>query len=138
MRFLGLYKPAAPEGTPPSQEYMAEMGKFIEEMTKAGVLLATEGCQPSSKGARVQYSGGKFTVTDGPFTETKELIAGFALFQVKSKEEAIEWTKRFLRVAGEGESEVRQIFEAGDCSPEFTPELREQEEGTRAQLAAKL
>jgi hypothetical protein len=100
---------------------MAEMGKLIEEMTRAGVLLATEGCQPSSKGARVRYSGGKFTVTDGPFTETKELIAGFALFEVKSKEEAVEWTKRFLRVAGEGESEIRQIFE-GNCAPESTAE----------------
>jgi hypothetical protein len=137
MRFLGLYRPAAPEGTPPSQEHMADMGKLIEDMTKAGVLLATEGCLPSSKGARVRYSGGKFTVTDGPFTETKELVAGFALFQVKSKEEAIEWTKRFLKVAGEGESEIRQIYEAEDFGPEFTPELREQEERTRAQLAAK-
>jgi hypothetical protein len=137
MRFLGLYRPAAPEGTPPSQEHMADMGKLIEDMTKAGVLLATEGCLPSSKGARVRYSGGKFTVTDGPFTETKELVAGFALFQVKSKEEAIEWTKRFLKVAGEGESEIRQIYEAEDFGPEFTPELRQQEERTRAQLAAK-
>jgi hypothetical protein len=137
MRFLGLYRPAAPEGTPPSQEHMADLGKLIEAMTKAGVLLATEGCLPSSKGARVRYSGGKFTVTDGPFTETKELVAGFALFQVKSKEEAIEWTKRFLKVAGEGESEIRQIYEAEDFGPEFTPELREQEERTRAQLAAK-
>jgi hypothetical protein len=116
---------------------MVEMGKLIEDMTKAGVLLATEGCLPSSKGARVRYSGGKFTVTDGPFTETKELVAGFALFEVKSKEEAIEWTKRFLKVAGEGESEIRQIYEAEDFGPEFTPELREQEERTRAQLAAK-
>ena len=118
MKFLGLYKPAAPEGTPPSQEHMAEMGRLIEEMTRAGVLLATEGCLPSSQGARVRHSGGKFTVTDGPFTESKELIAGFALFEVKSKEEAIEWTKRFLKVAGEGESEIRQIFEGGNCTPE--------------------
>ena len=118
MKFLGLYRPAAPEGTPPSQDNMAKMGKLIEEMTKAGVLLATEGCMPSSKGARVRYSGGKFTVTDGPFAETKELIAGFALFEVKSKEEAIEWSQRFLEVAGEGENEIRQIFEGGNCAPE--------------------
>ena len=111
MKFLGLYRPTAPEGTPPSQENMAKMGKLIEEMTKAGVLLATEGCMPSSKGARVRYSGGKFTVTDGPFAETKELIAGFALFEVKSKEEAIEWTRRFLEVVGGGTCELHELFE---------------------------
>jgi len=83
----------------------------MEEMTKAGVLLATEGCQPSSKGARVRISSGKFTVTDGPFPETKELIAGFALIQAKSKEEAIEWGKRFLKVMGEGETEIRELFD---------------------------
>jgi hypothetical protein len=134
MRYLGIYRPAAPEGTPPTEHDMAAMGNLIEEMTKAGVLLATEGCLPSAKGARVRYSGGKFTVIDGPFTETKELIAGFALFQVKSKEEAIEWTKRFLEVAGDGESEIRQLYEAEDFGPEFTPELREQEERSRAQM----
>jgi hypothetical protein len=91
---------------------MAAMGKLIDEMSKAGVLLATEGCLPSSRGARVRISGGKFTVTDGPFSETKEVIGGFALFQVKSKEEAIEWTKRFLKLAGDGESEIREIYEA--------------------------
>jgi hypothetical protein len=90
---------------------MATMGKLIEDMTKAGVLLATEGCLSSSKGARVRIKSGEFTVTDGPFPETKELVAGFALIQAKSKAEAIEWTKRFLSVAGEGESEIRQIFE---------------------------
>jgi hypothetical protein len=137
MRYLGIYRPAAPEGTPPSQEDLAKMGNFIEEMTKAGVLLATEGCQPSAKGARVRYKNGKFTVVDGPFTETKELIAGFALFQVKSKEEAVEWTKRFLEVAGDGESEIRQLYEADDLGPEFTPELREQEERSRAEMAAR-
>ena len=126
MKFLGIYRPAAPEGTPPPQEHMAEMGKLIDEMTQAGVLLATEGCLPSSKGARVRYAGGKFTVTDGPFAETKELIAGFALFEVQSKEEAVEWTKRFLRVAGEGESEIRQIFE-GNCAPDHAT-LREDTE----------
>ena len=137
MRYLGIYRPTAPEGTLPTEHDLAAMGNLIEEMTKAGVLLATEGCQPSSKGARVRYSKGKFTVVDGPFTETKELIAGFALFQVKSKEEAIEWTKRFLEVAGDGESEIRQLFEAEDFGPEFTPELREQEERSRAQMAAR-
>ncbi len=88
------------------------MAKLIEEMAKAGVLLATDGLQPSSKGARVRISGGKFTVTDGPFTEAKELIAGYAIVQVKSKEEAIEWAKRFLKVMGEGESEIRQMHDA--------------------------
>src|SRR5215469_4875110 len=111
MRFLAVYR-TAETGVPPSPENMAAMGKLIEEMAKAGVLLATEGCLPSSQGARVRICEGKFTVTDGPFTETKEVVGGFALFQVKSKEEAIEWTKRFLKVAGDGESEIRQIYEA--------------------------
>jgi len=112
-----LYKPAKKEGVPPSQHEMAEMGKLIDEMTKAGVLLATEGCQPSSKGARVRLSGGRITVTDGPFTETKELVAGFAMIKVKSKDEAIEWTRRFLNVAGDGESEIREVHEASDFAP---------------------
>jgi len=111
MRLLAVYRCKA-TGVPPSPENMAAMGKLIEEMAKAGVLIATEGCQPSSKGARVRISAGKFTVTDGPFIETKEVIGGFALFQVKSKEEAIEWTKRFLQLAGDGESEIREIYEA--------------------------
>ena len=110
MRFLAVYR-SAETGTPPSPEKMAAMGQLIEEMTRAGVMLATEGCLPSVKGARVRITGSKFTVTDGPFTETKEVIGGFALFQVKSKEEAIEWTKRFLQLAGDGESEIRQIYE---------------------------
>jgi hypothetical protein len=114
MRFLCLYKPAAPEGTPPTPEHITKMGEFIEEISKAGVLLATEGCQPSDKGARVRLENGKVTVTDGPFTEAKELVGGFALVQVKSKDEAIEWTKRFLKVAGDGESEVRLLHEASD------------------------
>jgi hypothetical protein len=136
MRFLSIYK--APEtNAPPTTEEMAKMGKLIEEMTNAGVLLATEGCLPSAKGVRVRRSGGKLTVTDGPFTESKELIAGFALLAAESKEEAIELTKRFLEVAGEGECEIRQIFEAGDFCSEVTPELREQEEGARAEMAAK-
>ena len=115
MRFLAIYK-SVETGLPTSPENMAAMGKLIEEMAKAGVLLATEGCQPTSKGARVRIAGGKFTVTDGPFTETKEVIGGFALFQVQSKEEAIAWTKRFLQLAGDGESEIREIYEA----PAFT------------------
>ena len=116
MRFLCLYKSSKPEGTPPTQKEMADMGKLIEDSMKSGVLLATEGCLPSAKGARVRLSGGKFTVTDGPFTESKELIAGFALLQANSKEEAIEHTKRFLEVAGDGETEIRQIFEQADVA----------------------
>jgi hypothetical protein len=136
MRFLTIYK-AAETGVPPTAEHMAAMGKLIEEMTNAGVLLSTEGCLPSARGARVRRSGRKITVTDGPFTESKELIAGFALIQAGSKAEAIEWTKRFLAVAGEGESEIRQISEFDDFGPALTPELREQEERQRAQMAAK-
>jgi hypothetical protein len=117
MRFLCLYKPAKEEGTPTQPEEMATMGKLIEEMTKAGVLLATEGCLPSAKGARIRMKDGKFTVIDGPFTETKELVAGFALIQAKSKEEAVAWTKRFLEVAGDGESEIRQVYDMSDCIP---------------------
>ena len=117
MRFLCLYKPAskaAEAGGPPSPQEMAEMGKLVEEGFKSGELLATEGCQPSSKGARVRLSGGKFTVTDGPFTEAKELVAGFAIIQAKSKEEAIESSKRFLKVAGDGENEIRLLYEESD------------------------
>jgi len=112
MRFLCIYRPSKPESdAPPTQEEMESMGKLIGDMHKAGVLLAAEGCLPSSKGSRVRLDGGKFSVTDGPFPETKELIAGFALLQVKSKPEAIEWIKRFLTVAGDGESEVRLLHE---------------------------
>ena len=112
MRFLCIYKPGKPEGTPPTQQEMTNMGKLIQDMTEEGVLLATEGCLPSKLGARIRLSDGKFTVTDGPFTEAKEIIGGFALIQVNSKEEAIEQTKRFLKVAGGGESEIRQVYEA--------------------------
>ena len=136
MRFLSIYK-AAETNVPPTTEEMAKMGQLIEEMTNAGTLLATEGCLPTSKGARVRRSGGKLSVTDGPFTESKEVIAGFALLEAKSKEEAIELTKRFLEVAGEGECEVRQIAAAEDFGAEFTPELREQEERARETMAAK-
>jgi hypothetical protein len=118
MKFLCLYKPAKPEGTPPTQEEMAAMGKLIDKSMKSGVLLATEGCLPSAKGARVRLSGGKFTVKDGPFTESKEIVGGFALIRANSKEEAIEYTKDFLKIAGDGETEIRQIFEVSDFLPE--------------------
>ena len=115
MRFLMLYRPADQErleaGVPPTPQEIAEMGTFIQETVKTGTLLAAEGCLPSSKGARVRRSGEKLTVIDGPFTESKELIAGFALVQAKSKEEAIELAKRFLKVAGDGESEIRQVHD---------------------------
>jgi hypothetical protein len=111
MRFLCLYKPAKPEGTPPTQQEMAAMGKLIEESMKSGKLLATEGCLPSALGARVRLNGGKFKVIDGPFTESKELVAGFALIQAPSKAEAIEYIKDFLKVAGDGETEMRQVYE---------------------------
>jgi hypothetical protein len=116
MRFMMIYKPAdttdMEAGVPPTQDEIAKMGKFIEEMAKSGVLLATDGLQPSSKGARVRLSGGKLTVTDGPFTETKELIAGFAIVQVKSKAEVIELAGRFLKLAGDGESEIRLMHDS--------------------------
>ena len=125
MKFLCIYKPSKPEGTPPTPREMERMGKFVEDMKASGVLLATEGCLPSSRGARVRLSSGKFNVTDGPFTEAKELICGFALLQVNSKEEAIENTKRFLEIAGDGESEIRQIFEASDMPGVHCEETRE-------------
>jgi hypothetical protein len=113
MRFLCVYRPGKPEtNTPPNEQEMCDMSKLIEEMTRAGVLLAAEGCQSSSKGARVRIDSRGFAVTDGPFPETKELIAGFCLLQAKSKEEAVEWTKRFLNVVGQGESEIRLLYEA--------------------------
>jgi hypothetical protein len=112
MRFISIYK-TQERSAPPSPEHIATMGKFCEEMSKAGVLLATEGCQPSVKGFRVRQAGGKLTVTDGPFTESKELVAGFALLEVTSKEQLLEVTKRFLELAGDGEAELRQIFEPG-------------------------
>jgi hypothetical protein len=112
MRFMMLYKPGKETTAPPTPEEMARMGALIHEMAEAGVLLATDGLQHSSKGSRVELSGDKFTVTDGPFTETKELIAGFAIVQVKSKDEAIEYTKKFLKVVGGGASEVRQMHDA--------------------------
>jgi hypothetical protein len=140
MRFMLLVKANedTEAGVPPSEELLTEMGKFNEELAKAGVLLAGEGLQPSSKGARVKFSGTKRTVIDGPFTEAKELIAGFWLIQAKSKEEAIEWVKRVPNPTGdEGEIEIRQVFEADDFGDEFTPALREQEERIRSQVAGK-
>jgi hypothetical protein len=125
-------------GVLPSQELLTEMGKFNEELVKAGVLLAGEGLQASSKGARVKFSGEKRTVIDGPFAESKELIAGFWLWQVRSKEEAIEWVKRCPNPTGaEGEVEIRQVFEPEDFGASLTPELREQEQRLRAQSASK-
>lgn len=112
MRFLCIYKPGRAEGAPPSQEEMAHMGQLIAEGMKAGWLVTTEGCLPSKLGARVRQSDGKVTVTDGPFTEAKEVIGGFAIIKANSREEAIELTKGFLKVAGDGESEIRQLYEA--------------------------
>jgi len=123
-------------GEMPSQELLTEMGKFNEELVKAGVMLAGEGLHPSSKGARVQFSGDKRTVVDGPFAETKELVAGYWLWQVRSMDEAIEWAKRCPNPMTEGgELELRPVFEADDFGEELTPELREQEERLRAQIA---
>jgi hypothetical protein len=137
MRIIGLLKADkhSEAGAPPSRELMENMGKFVEEVTKAGVLLATDGLHPSSKGARVKLSGGKVTVTDGPFTETKELVASYALFEVKTMAEAIEWTTRFLNVLGEGECELRPIFEASDFAPEiFSPEEAAREDKLREEM----
>ena len=132
MRFLCLYKSSKPEGTPPTQEEMATMGKLVEEGLKSGKLLATEGCLPSSKGARVRLSDGKFKVTDGPFTEAKELVGGIAIIQADSKEEAIEQVKAFLKVAGDGETELRQLYEQPDCGAEAEYELAKSFERQRA------
>ncbi len=134
MRFMILVKATkeSEAGVLPSTELLAAMGKYNEELVKAGVMLAGEGLQASSKGARLKFTGAKRTVTDGPFPETRELIAGFWLWQVKSKEEAIEWAKRIPFTEGE-EVEIRQVFEAEDFGEALTPELREQEDRLRAQ-----
>jgi hypothetical protein len=137
MRFMVIVKATkdSEAGVLPDEKLLSDMGKFNEELVKAGIMLAGEGLQPSSKGARVRFSGTKRTVIDGPFAETKELIAGFWLWQVKSKEEAIEWVKRCPNpMPGESEIEIRQVFEAEDFGAELTPELREQEERLRKQL----
>ena len=138
MRFMILVKADknTEAGVLPDEKLLTEMGKYNEELVKAGVLLAGEGLHPSSKGARVKFSGSKRTVIDGPFTEAKELIAGFWLIQAKSKDEAIEWVKRVPFTEGEAEIEIRQVFEAEDFGPAFTPELREQEERLRTEAAA--
>jgi hypothetical protein len=137
MRVMAIVKASADSeaGVMPSEELLAEMGKFNEELVEAGIMLAGEGLQPSSKGARVSFGGdGERTVTDGPFTETKELIAGYWLLKVDSLEEAVEWIKRCPNPHNEpGEIEIRQVFEAEDFGEEFTPELREQEERIREQ-----
>jgi hypothetical protein len=132
-----FYKPGKESDEPPSQQEMAAVGQLIEEMAKAGVLIATDGLGPSSKGARVQISGGKFTVVDGPFTETKELIAGYAIVQARSKEEAIELAKRFLKVMGEGESEIRLMHDAPAFPPDVAPERPAAEDGRRSRAAAR-
>jgi hypothetical protein len=140
MRFMVIVKADknSEAGQLPSTELLAEMGKYNEELVKAGVMLAGEGLHPSSKGARVKFSGSKRTAIDGPFAETKELVAGFWLIQVKSKEEAIEWVKRIPNPmpGTEAEIEIRQVFEADDFGANLTPELKEQEERIGAQMAA--
>jgi hypothetical protein len=138
MRFMVMVRATTDSeaGVMPDEKLLTDMGKFNEELVKAGVMLSGEGLQASSKGARVRFSGDKRTVIDGPFAETKELIAGFWMWQVKSKAEAIEWVKRCPSpFAGECEIEIRQVFESEDFGEEFTPELRAQEERLRAQAA---
>jgi hypothetical protein len=140
MRFMVIIKADARSeaGEMPSERLLTEMGKYNEELVKAGVMLAGEGLHPSSKGARVRFSGTKRTVIDGPFPETRELIAGFWLIQVKSKEEAIEWVKRIPNPDGtDADVEIRQVFEAEDFGPELTAEAREQEQRLRAELASR-
>lgn len=136
MRFMILVKATddSEAGVMPTEQELAEMGQFNEEMVRAGIVLAGEGLHPTNRGTRITFTNGKPTVTDGPFTETKELVAGFWLVQVKSREEAIEWARRApFRT---GELEIRQVFEMDDFGAEFTPELREQEDRMRAQIAA--
>lgn len=139
MRFMIIRKAdkATEAGEMPSEELLTAMIKYNEEMIQAGIMLAGEGLQPSAKGARIKFSGGKPTVLDGPFAETKELIAGFTMIQVKSKQEALEWVKRWppLDANGGGELELRQVFEAEDFGDELTPELREAEERLRRQAS---
>ena len=141
MRFMILIKANkdSEAGVLPDEKMLTEMGNFNDELVKAGVMLAGEGLQPSSKGARVRFSGNQRSVVDGPFAETKELIAGYWIWQVKSKEEAIEWVKRCPNPfpGADSEVEIRQVFEADDFGPEYTPELRAQEERQRAQMNRK-
>ncbi|HSN41869.1 MAG TPA: YciI family protein [Burkholderiales bacterium] len=138
MRFMVMVKATkdSEAGVLPSEELLTAMGKYNEELAKAGIMLAGEGLQPSSKGARVRFSGSKRTVVDGPFAETKELVAGFWLWKVKSKEEAIEWVKRCPNpMPGDSEIEIRQVFEAEDFGEQFTPELKEQAERVYMQVS---
>ena len=138
MRILGMLKADkhSEAGAPPSKDLMERMGTFVEEVTKAGVMVGSDGLRPSSKGKRVRLDGGKITIIDGPFTESKELVASYALFQVNSMDEAIHWTKRFLEVLGQGECELRPIFEASDFSPEvFSPEQAAREEEVRQHMS---
>jgi len=139
MRFMIIVKATkeSEAGVMPSVQLLTDMGKFNEELAKAGVLLAGDGLQPSSKGARVRFSGKKRTVVDGPFAETKELVAGFWIWQVKSKQEAIDWVKRCPNpMPGDSEIEIRQLFEPEDFGAEFTPELKEQAQRVYEQVAA--
>ena len=140
MRFMVIVKATkdSEAGILPTEKLLTDMGKYNEELAKAGIMLAGDGLQPSSKGARVRFSGSKRTVVDGPFAETKELVAGFWIWKVKSKEEAIEWVKRCPNpMPGDSEIEIRQIFSAEDFGAEFTPELREQEERLRAEVESR-
>jgi hypothetical protein len=141
MRILGLMRADADTeaGAPPSKELIERMGEFIEEVTKAGVLLSTDGLKPSSAGKRVKLQDGRISVTDGPFTESKELVASYALFQVPTMDEAVRWTTRFLQVLGSGEVELRPIFDPEDFSAEvFTPEQRAKEEAIRIEMEKNL
>lgn len=140
MRFMIIIKAtkASEAGVMPSEQLLREMGQFNEDLVQAGVMLAGDGLHPSSKGARVRFSGGRRTVIDGPFSETKELIAGYWVWHCRSKQEAIEWVKRCPNpMPGESEIEIRQVFEAEDFGAEFTPELRQQEEKVREQMDAR-
>jgi hypothetical protein len=137
MRFMVIVKATqdSEAGVLPSEKLLTDMGQYNEELAKAGILLAGDGLQPSSKGARVRFSGPRRTVVDGPFAETKELVAGFWIWRVKSKEEAIEWVKRCPNpMPGDSEIEIRQLFEAEDFGEQFTPELKEQAERVYAQV----
>src|SRR4051812_21308186 len=140
MRFLVMVKATqdSEAGALPSEQMLAAMGRYNEQLAQAGVMLAGEGLHPSSKGARVRFAGDSRTVVDGPFAETKELVAGFWMFQCKSLEECIEWVKRCPNpMPGDSEIEIRQVFEAEDFGEQFTPELREQEERIRAQVSGE-
>jgi hypothetical protein len=139
MRILGMMRATkeSEAGAPPSPELMQRMGVFMEEVMKAGVLLATDGLHPSAKGKRVKITNGKVSITDGPFTESKELVASYALFEVKTMEEAVMWTRRFLEVLGEGECELRPIFDPADVAP-FSPEQSEREEAWRKDMDQRL